>query len=518
MTYKLTGDALRLSTIYEVSKILAAGTNLEITLPSVINVLDNFLDMSKGIIYLYNFDTKQINPFVSRGIDFNLNKPLLKIKEYSESVFKSGSPIVIHDISTLPELINELSHRNVSEERSSYICLPLKAYRKVYGSMSLVIANTNYPFLFQDAIKLLEMVASLIAQSIELSYKIKEEKDKLKKEKFLLQNELKSKYHLKNMIGQSRSMQHVFKNVNTVAKSNATVLIRGESGTGKELIAKAIHYNSDRASKPFITLNCTSLPETLLETELFGHEKGSYTGATSERKGRFELANEGTIFLDEIGDIPITTQVKLLRVLQERKFERLGGFSTISVDIRVVAATNRNLEELTQKGFFREDLYYRLNVVPIFLPSLKDRKEDLPLLIDHFTAKFNSENDKEVELSQETFVCLINYNWPGNVRELENTLQRLVIFADDNYADINILPHEIKFYKESRSNGLDSNKINSAIQSSLTNSVEDMEKEKIIDALKKCGSVKSRTAKRLGITARQLDYRIKKYSIQIEKF
>jgi len=362
------------------------------------------------------------------------------------------------------------------------------------------------------------MVSSLIAQSIVLRNKIKEEKETLQKEKIRLQNELESKHNINNVIGQSRSMQHVFKTVNIVAKSNATVLIRGESGTGKELIARALHYNSDRSEKPFITLNCTSLPETLLESELFGHEKGSYTGAASSRKGRFELANEGTIFLDEIGDIPITMQVKLLRVLQERQFERLGGSNTISVDIRIIAATNRNLEDLTQKGSFREDLYYRLNVLPIFLPSLRDRKEDLPLLIDHFLIKYNSENNQSVALSEETYQYLIGYKWPGNVRELQNTLQRLVILADNNLADSSLLPYEIKSYKVNSLGSLNNYKNNFSIGNTLTSSVEDLEKEKIIEALKKCGWVKSRSAKLLGITARQLDYRVNKYSIEIERF
>lgn len=518
MNYKTAGNTLRLNTIYEVSKILASGTNLKVTLPSVIHVLDNFLDMSNSIIFLYDFETKQLNPFVSRGVDFCCDNPLVKIREYSRSVFNSGSPIVLQDISNKPALLSELNCKKNPEKRTSYVCLPIKAYRKVYGTLNLVIANTDYPFLFMDALKLLEMISSLIAQAVELSFKIKEEKAQLKEEKTRLQNELKSKHKIQNMIGQSRPMQHVFKNVNIVAKSNATVLIRGESGTGKELIARAIHFNSERSKNPYITLNCTSLPETLLETELFGHEKGSYTGATSARKGRFELANTGTIFLDEIGDIPISTQVKLLRVLQEKKFERLGGSTTIPVDIRIIAATNRNLEELSSKGKFREDLYYRLNVVPIFLPSLRDRREDIPLLIDHFMTKFNRENDKTVEVSDAVYKYLVNYDWPGNVRELENAIQRLVILSDDEIADTSLLPVEIRSFQGSTLDNSRSYKPEETRHYTLTGSVEDLEKEKIIEALKKCGWVKSRSAKMLGITARQLDYRIKKYSIEIEKF
>lgn len=513
-----TLNNLRLNTIYEVSKILSSGTNLKVTLPSVINVLDNFLDMGKGIIYIYDFDKKTLVPFVSRGIDFETNKNIPVIDDYSKKVFNSGSVIVIHDINKSPELMEELCQQKAINKRASFICLPIKAHRKVFGTLNLVISDTSFPFLFDDAIRILEMVTTLIAQAIALSNRIKEEQDKLQKERIRLQTELESKYNLKNMVGQSNSMIQVFKNVYTVAKSNATVLIRGESGTGKELIARAIHYNSPRAEKPFITLNCTSLPETLLETELFGHEKGSFTDASSQRKGRFELADQGTIFLDEIGDIPITTQVKLLRVLQERQFEKLGSSKTISVDIRILAATNRNLEELTEKGLFREDLYYRLNVVPIFVPPLKDRKEDIPILIDHFLTKYNIENSKSVNLSEDTYQLLLEYNWPGNVRELENTINRLVILAEDNLAESGLLPIEINSYIKESLEGINSIKKNPYNSVTLTRSVEDLEREKIVEALKECGWVKSRSAKLLGITARQLDYRIGKYRIEMQKF
>lgn len=518
MSDELTSNSLRLNTIYEVSKILSSGINLKVTLPSIINVLDNFLDMSNGIIYLYDFETKKLGPFVSRGIGFDPDKPLTKIEEYSNNVFKSEVAIVIHDISKVPGLMDELSFENVENRRSSYICLPLKAYRKIYGTFSLVIADTELPFLFNSALKLLEMVSSLIAQSIALSNRVEKERKKLKEAKLRLQSELESKHSIKNVIGRSGPMIDVYKTVKTVAKSNATVLVRGESGTGKELIAKAIHYSSERSDKPFITLNCTSFPETLLETELFGHEKGSYTGAVSSRKGRFELADKGTIFLDEIGDIPLTTQVKLLRVLQERQFERLGGTNTVSVDIRIIAATNRNLEQLTQSQLFREDLYYRLNVVPIFLPSLKERKDDLPLLIEHFLDKYNEENGKNVSLSESVYPHMIDYDWPGNVRELENTVQRLVVLSDEDFADSSLLPYELRNYQKSSLDSLNGQRRTSSAHGTLTNSVEDLEKEKIMDALRKCGWVKSRSAKLLGITARQLDYRIKKYSIQVERF
>jgi Nif-specific regulatory protein len=303
-----------------------------------------------------------------------------------------------------------------------------------------------------------------------------------------------------------------------VATTKATVLIRGESGTGKELIARAIHYNSPRAKEAFVKINCAALPETLLESELFGHEKGAFTGATYERKGRFELADRGTIFLDEIGDIPISTQMKLLRVLQEKKFERLGSSKTISVDVRVIAATNRDLDKAIIEGSFREDLYYRLNVIQIFLPPLRERKEDIPILVEYFLQKFNEENRKRVRISDEAMSLMLEYPWPGNVRQLENCIERLVIMADEEVVGIEDLPYEIrKFKRLSNPTNEGGAETKNMSNSSLVKIVEEIERERIVEALQKCGWVKSRAATLLEITPRQLDYRINKYGIKIRK-
>ena len=239
-------------------------------------------------------------------------------------------------------------------------------------------------------------------------------------------------------------MQEVFESVYRVADSKATVILYGESGTGKELIAKAIHYMSPRAKESFVKFNCASIPEGLLESELFGHEKGAFTGAITARKGRFELAHGGTILLDEVGDLPINLQPKILRVLQEREFERVGGEKTIKVDVRLIAATSRNLEELVSKGKFREDLFYRLNVVPIFMPALRERREDIPLLVEYFLKKFNEENNKNISLSAEALRILADYNWPGNVRELENTMERLVVMSGKDNIKPSDLPINLK--------------------------------------------------------------------------
>jgi len=258
------------------------------------------------------------------------------------------------------------------------------------------------------------------------------ERSRLLGENIELKQELKTRFQFENIVGSSTKMREVYKVVERVANSNATVLIRGESGTGKELIARAIHYNSPRASKPFIAVSCAALPETLLESELFGHEKGAFTGAVGQKAGRFELANHGTLFLDEVPEISPAVQVKLLRALQEREFERVGGTKTIKVDVRVIAATNRNLEELVEMGQFRPDLYYRLQVIQIFIPPLRDRREDIPELVEHFIQKFNQANGKRVKaVSPETMELLMKYNWPGNVRELENAIERGVVLAEE---------------------------------------------------------------------------------------
>jgi len=323
--------------------------------------------------------------------------------------------------------------------------------------------------------------------------------------------EPKNLYLLDNLVGQSKRMLEVYKSIRKVSQSKATVLLRGETGTGKELIAGAVHYNSSRAQRPFIKLNCAALPETLLENELFGHEKGAFTGAGELRRGRFELADGGTLFLDEIGDMPPTIQVKLLRVLQETSFERLGGDKTIEVDVRVIAATHRDMEEAIRDGSFREDLYWRLNVVPIFLPPLRERKEDIPLLIGYFLNRFNKENHKKVDISSGLIHLMMDYNWPGNVRELENCIERLVILTENERVTFDNIPETIRIYFQ------DMQAVSATAilkkPESLPGRIESLEKEQIIQALEKCGWVQARAARMLGLTPRQIAYKMTKYKV-----
>lgn len=327
----------------------------------------------------------------------------------------------------------------------------LKAAKEINPKLSVVMITAHGTIKTAvDAMKLGAfdyITKPFDMDEIKLIVKNALERSQLLGENVELKQELKTRYKFDNIIGTSSKMQEVYKIIERVAASNATVLIRGESGTGKELVARAIHYNSPRAQKQFIAVSCAALPETLLESELFGHEKGSFTGATGQKIGRFELAHQGTLFLDEVPEISPAVQVKLLRALQEREFERVGGTKTVKVDVRLIAATNRDLEQLVADGVFRADLYYRLQVIQIFLPSLRERRDDIPTLVEHFIQKFNKENGKEVKFfAPEAMDLVMQYGWPGNVRELENAVERCVVLADPSSEMItpDLLPFAIQ--------------------------------------------------------------------------
>ncbi|KZL92917.1 transcriptional regulatory protein ZraR [Clostridium magnum DSM 2767] len=324
----------------------------------------------------------------------------------------------------------------------------------------------------------------------------------------LLTEELNSKSG-KTIIYKSEKMKGILDIVNKVADSNATVLITGESGTGKELIANALHFGSNRNNKPYVKINCGALPENLLESELFGHERGAFTGAVSKKIGRFQLADEGTLFLDEVGELPPSIQVKLLRVLQEKEFERVGGNDTIKVDVRILAATNRNLLDMVKKGEFREDLFYRLNVIPIEIPPLRERKEEIPSLIKFFINRYSINIKKgEIKFSAEALEALVNYKWIGNIRELENFIERLVILNDGKTIKIADLPKEIL------NNSSESTEF--AIPDEGIN-LDEVEKSLIVQALKKANNNRTKAAKLLGITRHTLLYRMEKYNIKESK-
>jgi len=336
------------------------------------------------------------------------------------------------------------------------------------------------------------------------------EEKQILKENIDLKDKLKSSYHFKNIIGNSDAMRHVFKIIEKVSQSQSTVLIRGESGVGKELVARAIHYNSSRANQALVEISCVSLPETLLESELFGYEKGAFTGATGLKKGRFELAHEGTIFLDEIGDISEGVQTKLLRVLQEKEISRLGSTSSIKIDVRVITATNRDLEEALKSNRFREDLYYRLNVISIMVPPLRERKEDIPLLIEHFVKKYGEENQKpNLDVSEDALDLCMNYHWPGNVRELENAIENAVVLGDGDV----ILPEHLPFHIYTKGHTDIKRNIGSFLGETYREKIEFAEQLILNEAIEQASGNKSKAAQNLKISLRTMRYKVKRYNL-----
>jgi DNA-binding NtrC family response regulator len=327
----------------------------------------------------------------------------------------------------------------------------------------------------------------------------------LQREVRYLRAQVSNRYGFHNLVGKSRAMQEIYSKIEQVADSRTTVLITGESGTGKELVARALHFNSGRRDRPFIALNCAALPETLIESELFGHEKGAFTDAQARRVGQFELANGGTLFLDEVGDLSLATQAKLLRVLQEREFTRIGGVHPVKVDVRIMAATNKNLEELLARKEFREDLYYRINVVSLYLPPLRERREDIPALANHFLMKrLEEDNRTPQEFSKEAMELLSKYHWPGNVRELENVIEQAIVWSSGGLITAEHLPSTLK--NETRSDSLREETLSGRL--SLEKAVLEFEREIILDALKRTDYVQTHASALLGISRRMLKYRM----------
>jgi Nif-specific regulatory protein len=398
--------------------------------------------------------------------------------------------------------------RDLQKADIAFLCVPIRAGNEVLGALSvdrLFSEGTD----FEEDIRLLTIVASMTAQAVKLQRLVEDERQKLVEEKNRLQADLQRKYNITNIIGNSKAMHQVFAMIAQVARSNATVLIRGESGTGKELVAHAIHYGSPRAKKPFVKINCSAIPETLIESELFGHEKGAFTGAVARKPGKFEQAEGGTIFLDEIGEVNAATQVKLLRILQEKEFERVGGWETIKANVRVIAATNRNLEEAMTEATFREDLYYRLNVFPIYMPPLRERKTDILLLAEHFLEKYARENGKEIRrLTTPAIDMLVRYHWPGNVRELENCMERAVLLCDEPAIHSYHLPPTLQTADETRS----------SVDLSLEDAARNFETDLIVDALKTTRGNMRKAAERLQTTPRILGYKVQKYDIEPRRY
>ncbi len=504
-------DYRDLTILYNISKILDEFHDLEsIITPILENISDHFPD-SQGAITLLNRSTNKIMIESAFGLSSSQrNRGIYQVGEgITGRVVKSGKPMIIPDVSKEKHFTNKTGQfSNRGGEKRSFLCVPVKTENETIGTLNISTLHRNEQQL-QRTLQLLSVIASMIARAVRLRQERRESTDRLLAENERLKRELKDRFQPDRIIGRSQVMQEVFDLIWQVCRSEATVLIRGDSGTGKELVAQEIHYNSLRADKPFIKVNCAALPESVIESELFGHEKGAFTGAHTHRKGRFELADEGTLFLDEIGELSGQMQVKLLRILQEQEFERVGGTQNIKVDVRIIAATNRNLEEEMAAGIFREDLYYRLNVFPIHLPPLRERKSDIMLLCDSFIDKYNKRNNRSIKrITSAAIDLFMSYHWPGNVRELENCIERAVLLSNDQVIHAYHLPPSLQSAESS----------NTPSPKTLSEAVEELERELIADALKTARGNRAKAARELGITERIMGLRTDKYQINPEKY
>jgi Nif-specific regulatory protein len=500
-----------LTCLYEIAKALNSTLELKESLYEVLDLLSRHLGMNRGAITIFNPLTSEIRTEVAHGLDPEAkNKGRYKPGEgITGRVVETGEPMVVPQISQEPLFLNRTGARSrIDKDDISFFCVPINNNRQVVGTLSV-----DRPFLkehsLEEDLRLLTIIATLIAQRVVILEKISEEKGRLERENLRLRNELEQKYRFSSIIGTSKAMQEVFRQIGQVAKSAATVLLRGESGTGKELVAHAIHYNSLRSQGPLINVNCAAIPSTLAEAELFGYEKGAFTGAIRAKPGKFELAVRGTLFLDEVGSLDLEGQGKLLRVIQEKEMERLGGTKTTKADVRLIAATNRNLEQGIEEGTFRLDLYYRLNVFPIFIPPLRERKTDLPLLADHFLEKYRREHGKDVRrISTPAIDMLMQYHWPGNVRELENCIERAVLVCEDKVIHSFHLPPTLQTAEETHTEP----------NLSMEEAVGRFEREILIDALKTTRGNMSKAARLLKTTDRKFGYKVEKYDINPKQY
>ncbi len=500
------------------------------------------MNMLRGMITILNRDTGEIVINESFG---------LTEKEKERGRYQIGEGVIGHVVKTgkaviVPSIIDEplfldrtRSRSKAKKENLCFICIPIKAGTEIIGTLSAdrqlepalveesakkTKAGEKRIDMLQYYVDQLSIIASMISQAVRLKQLAHEENTKIPVETTITdksssrQNRQAEEHDDEtisiaerpaNIIGNTKPMIALYKMIDKIANTNATTLILGESGVGKELVASAIHFKSRRTDKPFIKFNCAALPESIVESELFGHEKGAFTGALATRQGRFELAHNGTIFLDEIGELSLPVQAKLLRIIQEKEFERVGGSKTIKVDVRVIAATNRNLEELIRNGLFREDLYYRLNIFPITVPPLRERKTDILLLADYFVEKYNAANHKGIRrISTTSIDMLMRYHWPGNVRELQNCMERAVILSEDNVIHGYHLPPTLQTAESS----------GTPYTGSLLQKLDSIEKEMIMEALKRTKGNMSRAAVQLGLSDRIMGLRIKKFDIDYRKF
>jgi len=529
--------------IYEISKVLGSTLDIEKALHDVVNILSSYLDMRHGVVVLRGDDgVLELAAVTGMSLGMARGGALKYPLAAAEKVIASGMPMVVPDARDDPLLADFVSDEGIEDEGPSFLCVPVKTTDRAFGALSVERAwSGGAPQILRHDLRLLTMAGTLIGQTVNLHRKVAADREQLMADNARLLKQMSDIRPLPpirgldDVIGTSQAMAQVAAQVRQAAPTKATVLLRGESGTGKELVARAIHTLSPRAAKAFVKVNCAALSESVLESELFGHEKGAFTGAISDRKGRFELASGGSLFLDEIGEISQNFQAKLLRVLQEGEFERVGGAKTLKVDVRLVAATNRNLEAAVNKGEFRADLYYRLNVVPIFLPPLRERAEDIPLLARHFLERFNAENGRALTLAPNALLALKRCNFPGNVRELENCVYRSATMTrGDVVDDLDLSCRREICLSSTLWKGNDDAAPApvfipvAAIAPApppppppavpLSEAEGDLsERDRLVQAMERCGWVQAKAARLLGLTPRQIGYALKKHNIEVKE-
>jgi Nif-specific regulatory protein len=510
------GEVRKLTSLLDVSQALSSPVNLKSAFHRVLEILERYHGTSRSVIALPGDEGRRLRLQASIGVRAQHSDAPLG-PTLAQQVFESGRPVVVPRVSQEPALAEQLSKTprgerarpiRLAQDDRTYMCVPLRQSRKTRGVLEVELAyksDRNY----DRSIKFYGVVGSMLAQALKMQRLLEADRQRLVDENVRLRDELRERYDFSHILGTSGAMRQVCEQVVQVARTNTTVLIRGESGTGKELIAQAIHYNSLRAQKAFLKVSCAALPDTLIESELFGYEKGAFTGAEQRKKGRFELADGGTLLLDEAGDINLATQVKLLRVLQEREFERLGGTEPIKVDVRLIAATNKNLEEAVAAATLRQDLFYRLNVFTIFVPPLRERKSDILLLADHFVEKLSTEQGKQVKrISTAAIDALVSYHWPGNVRELQNVIERAVLVSDGQVIHTHDLPPTLQTAESS----------GTAMNRSFGDAVAGFERDLLEDALKMARGNRARAARLLQATRRIVNYKIKQYAIDWRRY
>ncbi|WP_413776319.1 sigma-54 interaction domain-containing protein [Rhodopseudomonas palustris] len=501
-----------LQILFRINQVLTQNADLATLVSIILDGMRQQMRMQRGVMMLYDRHSDAIFIHDSFGLtEEERGRGIYAPGEgITGKVVETGKPIIIPRVIDSPDFLDRTRAHNKGrkQDKLAFFCVPIVLAQKVVGTICAERVYMNQRLLKQDA-ELLAMVASLIAPAVELYLIENVDKVRLETENRRLKSELKQRFRPANIIGNSKPMQEVYAMVHKVASTKATVLLLGESGVGKELVASALHYNSPVCDGPFIKANCAALPEALAESELFGHERGAFTSAVATHKGYFEQASGGTIFLDEVGELSLPTQAKLLRVLQERTFERVGGAKPVKVDVRIIAATNRNLAEMVAEGTFREDLFYRLNVFPITIPPLRDRGSDVITLADHFVTTYSAEIGKPIKrISTPAINMLMSYHWPGNVRELENVIERSVILAEEGVIHGYDLPPSLQTPTET----------GTGFSGTLEDRVTAVEYEMIVEALKASNGNVGQAATALGLTRRMLGLRMDRHGLTYKTF